>query len=127
MHFVDDVHLIAHRHGRILHLFAQIAHFVDAVVGRGIYFGNVEIGRIGERLARLALSAGRTVYGRKAVDRLGKDLCRARLARAARAAEQIRVPDPARFDLVCENFYDMLLAHQPVQRGRAKGAVQRLI
>ena len=127
MHFVDDVHFIAHRHGRILHLFAQVAHLVDAVVGRRVDLRYVEVGRIGERFARLALAAGRAVYRVQAVDRLGKNFRRARFARAARPAKEVGVPHPARFDLVGEYPYDVFLPHEFPQRCRAEGAVQCLI
>ena len=36
MHLVHDIHFILSRNGRILHLFAKVAHLVDAVVGGGV-------------------------------------------------------------------------------------------
>ena len=112
MHFVDDVDFIAAGNGRILHLFPQIAHLVDAVVGGGVDLGDVEIGRVGERLARFALAAGRAAYGMLAVDGARENFGGARLSRAARPAKEVRVPHAPRFYLIRQNFDDMFLPHQ---------------
>ena len=91
MDFVDDVHLFPARHGGILNFFAQVAHFVDAVVGGSVYFDNVHIGARGERPACGALAARRPVDGVFAVDGARKNFCKRGLARAAGAAEEIGV------------------------------------
>ena len=114
MHFVDDIYLIFTRYGRILHLFAQVAHFVHAVVGRRVYLGNIEVGRIGERAARGAFSAGRTVLRRFAVDRRREYFRDTRFTRSARSAEKVRVTDPARRDLIFQYGDDMFLSYDVV-------------
>ena len=123
MHLVHDIHLILARHGGILHFFAQIPHLVHAVIGSRVDLGNIEIGRLRKGAASRALSAGRTVYGMLAVDGGGENFGDTRLARAARTAKKIGVPDPARFYLIFQNGYDVLLPHHLVQRGGAESSV----
>ena len=107
MHFVDDVHFILTRNGRILHFFAQITHFVYAIVGRSVNFGDVQIRGIFQGYASGAFPARRTVFGVVAIDCRGKNFRDTRFPRTARSAKQIGVSYPARIDLVFEYRNDM--------------------
>ena len=127
MHLVDDIHLAPASHGRVLHLFAQVAHFVDAVVGRRVYFDDIHIGWRREGAADGALAAGRAVAGVLAVYRTGEYFGERSLARAARTAEEIGMPDLARIYLVFENSDYVLLPDDFIEGRGAECAVKRQI
>ena len=123
MHFIDDIYFILSRNGRILHLLAQVAHLVDAVIGRRVDFYNVER-TIAQRAADGAPPARRTVDGMLAVHGAGEDTGNARFTRAARSRKEIRVPDGIRRDLVFENAHDVFLTHHIVELRRSEFSIK---
>ena len=123
VNFVHNVHLVLPRHGRILHLFAKVAHLVHAVVGSGVNLVDIQVFRTSERLTRRALSARRAVYGAFTVDCLRENFRNTRLTRSARAAKQICVPDTSAFDLVFQYRDDMFLPNDVRKALRSEGAV----
>ena len=69
MYLVDDKHAAAKLQRRVLRVFNEVAHVVDAVVARG-----VDLGDVGRALAccdqaSLAFTAGFAIFRREAVDR----------------------------------------------------------
>ena len=98
--FVDDKYTEAPLGGRILHLVDDRANVIDAVVGRGIQFHDIEIGLSRDRAAGRALPAGIAVLLVLTVDRTRKNAGDRRLAGPSRPAEKVTVPDSARYDLV---------------------------
>ena len=100
MDFVDDKYTEAPLGGRILHLVDDRTNVIDAVVGRGIQFHDIEIGLSRDRAVGRALPAGIAVLLVLTVDRARKNAGDRRLAGPSRPAEKVTVPDSARYDLV---------------------------
>ena len=123
MHLVDDEHAIAELKRRKLRLLDQRTHVVDAVVRRRVDLDDVRAARHGKP-ARLALHARFAVFGRETVDRTGEDLRRSRLARSARAAEQIRVGKLALPHLILQDRGDMVLSDDLPEGLRTIFAIQ---
>ena len=127
VNLVDDVHAIVSGLRRIFHLFAQVANLIDTVVARRVDFQNVQTVFIQKSLTCRAYAAGIAVFRMLTVDRARQYLrCRG-LARAARAAEQIRMRDAPAHNLAAERFDDRLLTDKILKPRRAIAAVQCLI
>ena len=110
VNFVNDVNFELRGGGRVLHCLAQLADFLDATIARAVNFQHVERAAFGDfNPLRIVL---REIHLRTAcgVQTLGEDARDRRLARAARAAEQVGVRDAARLDGVAERLRDVLLA-----------------
>ncbi|MPN53974.1 hypothetical protein SDC9_201643 [bioreactor metagenome] len=120
MHLVDDEHAPLELQGRVLRVFDEITHVVDAVVARGVDLGDIRraLGNGGE--ACLALAAGFAVFGRETVDRACKNSRRCGFSRAARAAEEIGMRGPIRRNLILQCCGDVLL---PDDLGKAGGTI----
>ena len=127
VYLVNDIHAVAPRLRRILHLFAQIADLIHAVVAGRVDFQNIEAVFLRQRLAGGTHAAGIAVFRMLAVDRAGKYLRRRGFARAARAAEQIRMRDTSAHNLAAQRFDDRLLTYKILKPRRTIAAVQRLI
>ena len=108
MHLIDDIHALFHfdRHKR--HFFAQIADIVHAVVGSGVHFDDVI--RAVERPARPAHATRVAVLRIFAIDSLRQNFGTGGFARAARAAEKIRVRNRAVHHFAAQNLGNMLLS-----------------
>ena len=120
MHLVDDVDAVAADLGRDADLVGQGADVVDRVVGRGVELVDAVGTAFGEGTAGFALAARFKVgTGIAAVDGLGEDTGGARLADAARAAEQVGVGQLAPLDRVLERAGDIFLAQQRLEAARA--------
>ena len=125
VHLVDDVDLPAPRCAEpgVGH---QVAHGVDAVVGRRVELVHVHGVARGDLHARRAHAAGLTVDRRLAVERLGQDAGRRRLAGAPRTAEEVGVRDPAVAHGALQRAHDVVLSPQlaesarPVSAGRGR-------
>ena len=125
MHLVYDIDLEPARNGRVLNLLAQVAHFVDAVVGGGVYFGNVKTAALGKRFANSAFTARRAVLRAFAIDCARENFGERGFTRSAGAAKEICVPDLIGFYLVFQYSYYMLLPNNLVKGRGAEGAVKR--
>ena len=79
------------------------------------------------RPAGVARAAGIAVLRVFAVDRAREHLRRRGFARAARAAEQIRMRDAPTRDLAAQRFDHSLLPHKILEPRRTIAAIQRLI
>ena len=86
--FVDDVDLVARSAGPKLHVLAQLADLVDAVVAGAVDFQDVDVFAGGDGLADVALVARRRRRPLHAVERLGQDAGGAGLADAARPVKR---------------------------------------
>ena len=91
MHLIDDVHTLFHLAGRINSIVPQVPDIVDTIVGGRIDLQHIHAGARIDGPAGLADIAGVAVMGIQTVDRLGKDLGAAGLARTPRAREQVRM------------------------------------
>src|SRR5439155_2770418 len=79
-----------------------------------------------DREARLTRAVRLAVDRRLAVQRLGEDPRRGRLARPARAAEEVGVGDRALADGVAQRPHDVLLAPHLLEAPRSVPPVERL-
>ena len=77
--FVEDVHLVATRRSE-RRLVDQVAHCIDAVVACRVEFMHVVARAAFDRQARLALAAGLALLNVGAVEDLGQNARRSRLA-----------------------------------------------
>ena len=124
---IDDEHLATQVGGRGVHPGNELAHVVDAVVGRGIELDDIHRTALadgdagGARVARLAIAQ----VG--AVDRLGQDARRGRLARATGAHEQQPVAEPIHAHGVLEGLDDGALADHLAERLGAEPPIDRLV
>ena len=116
MHLVDDEHLVASKLRRDARLLHQRLNVLDAIVGGGIQFEDVERTLLVERLATLALVAGLAVgCGILAVDGLGEDACAGGLAHATWAAEEVGVSQFAALDGILQRRGECFLTHDSVE------------
>ena len=117
VHLIDDVHRIASHLRRNLHLVHQRLDVLHAVVGRRIQLVDAVRTPLGERAAGVALPAGLQVRsGIRAVDGLGENARRTRLAHAPGAAEKICVRELPALDRVLEGPRDVVLSDQGLER-----------
>ena len=108
--FVEDHHFVAARGRSVTNHFAQLANLVDAAIGGGVDFENVERsagGNFAAGVAGVVRLGGGTLH---AVERLGEDARGGGFAHAAHAGKNVGVRDAIRFDGVRERLGDVLLA-----------------
>ena len=131
---VDDVDLVlaAHR-GEVHRADDLLAHVVHARAARGVELVHVRMVALGDELALLAGAVGHAArgpllargIGALAEQGLGEDARHGRLARAARAAEQVGMREAPLADGMLERGDDVLLPHDGVEGERAVFAVER--
>ncbi len=124
---IDDEHLAAQVGGRRVDARHELAHVIDPVVGCRVELDDVHRPALpdgdagGARVARLAVAQ----VG--AVDRLGEDARRGRLARPAGADEQQPMAQPIHPDGVLERLHDRPLADHLAERLGAESPIDRLV
>ena len=123
MHLVDDEHALFDLRGRVACFIAQIADVVYTVVGGRIDLGHIEHRTVQNAAARRTLVARVAVHRMLAVDRAREYLRTGRLARAARAGEQIGMAQPPGLQLCAQRVRDVLLADDIRKGLRAPFAV----
>ena len=123
---VDDVDLLAPgcSEGGPGH---QVAHGLHPVVGGGVELVDVERGALGDLDAGGADPARLAVVQVGAVEGLGQDPGRGRLAGAPRPTEQVGVGHPLVPDRVAEGEDDVVLAPHLAEGGRPESPVERLV
>ena len=109
VHLVEDVDLVAAGRG-VRGALDQLADVLDAVVAGGVELVDVEARAGVDRQAGWTHATGLAVGRRLAVEHLGQDAGRGRLARPPRPTEQIGVADPVLPNGVAEHPDDVLLA-----------------
>ena len=115
VNFIDDVDLVAaprRPHGNVL---PQLADLVDAAIAGGIDLDHIHILSGRHRVAGVAGVARLGCRSLHAFQRLGEDPGGARFAHATGAGEEIRMPDPARYDRPGEPASDVLLPYEFVK------------
>ena len=127
MHFVDDIHAFFYLRGRIDGLVTQRAHAVHAVVRRRVQLDHIQKPAALDAKAARAAVAGIAVFRLLAVDRAREDLCAGRLARTARAGEEVGVRQPPLRYLALQGLGDVLLADHVGKGLGTPLAVKRLI
>jgi hypothetical protein len=125
--FVDDVDLEPAVGGADGHVLPQLPDLVDATVAGGVDLDHVDVVAGRDRPAGVAGVAGLRCRPGGALERLGEDPGRARLAGAAGAAEQVGVADAARLDGAGEAPGHVLLPHQFVEALRPVAAGDDLV
>ena len=119
VHLVEDVHLVPPRRAEV-GLLDEVAHRLDAVVARRVELVDVVADAALDVAARVALAARLAVDGALAVEHLGEDPRRRRLARAPRAGEEVGLALAAAGDGVAQGAHDVIL---PLDLGEPPGAV----
>ncbi len=125
--FVEQDDLVAPAGWRVANHVAELAHLVDAAVGSGVNFEDVERIAGGDFAAGVALIAR---FGRRtvrAVQGLGQDARRGRFSHAPCARENVGMRHAAFADGVLQGAGDVLLAHDFSKRGRAKFSCDDLV
>ena len=120
---VDDVDLPAPR-GAQPGVGHQVAHGVHTVVGGRIELVHVERAALGDLDARGAGAAGFAIDGGLAVERLGQNASRGRLAGPARTAEQVGVRHPVVAHGTAQRPHHVVLAPDLVESPRPETAVE---
>ena len=115
MGFVDDENLIAVARGTEADALAQLAHFVDAAIGRRVDLDDVHRRAAGNFEATGALAAGRGRGSLFAVQTARKNAGDRGLAGAALAGKNIAVGDALLGDGVFERGLDVFLADELVK------------
>jgi hypothetical protein len=127
VNFVEDVDLCTAGRPEC-NLADEITYGVDTIVGRSIELMQVIASTGQEGQARITFVARFTALQISAVQCLGQDASRRRLACATRAAEQIRVTDSVSFDGITQRSDHMVLPEERVLESRGSVTpVQRLI
>ena len=117
--FVEDYDFVAARGRSVTNHFAEFANLVDAAIGGGVNFENVERSAGGNFAAGIAGVVGLGGGAFHAVERLGEDPRRSGFAHAADTEKNVGVSDAIRFDGVRERLGDVLLADNFDERLRA--------
>ena len=112
VHFVDDVDFVFASGRGVLGVFEYFADIVDAGVGGGVDFEQVDEAAGVDVAAGLALAAGFAFFGVFAVEAFGEDAGDGGFAHAARAGEQVGVVQAAFFQGVAQGFDDVFLSDE---------------
>ncbi len=124
VHLVEDVHLVTPG-GAEVGLLDEVAHRLDPVVAGGVELVHVVAHAALDVEARRALAARLAVDRALAVEHLGEDPRRRRLARAAGSGEQVRLPFAAAGDCVAQRPHDVILALDLGESAGAVAAIER--
>ena len=122
---VEDVHLVAARRAEG-HLLDELSDVVDGVVRRRVELEHVVTGATLDRQARVAFAARLAVDGCRAVEHLGEDAGRGRLAGAARPGEKVGLALPTGAHRLAQCPHDVVLALQLAESPWSIAAVERL-
>ena len=109
VNFVDDVDLELPPGRRVLAGLAQFPHLLHAVVARAVDLHHVERAALGDFPAARIVFVVFHLGTARAVQALGEDAGDGRLARAARAAEEVGMGDAPGRDGMAERVRDVLL------------------
>ena len=124
VHLVEDVHLVSPR-GAEVGLLDEVAHRLDPVVAGGVELVYVVAHAALDVETRRALAARFAVDRPLAVEHLGEDPCRRRLARAPGSGEEVRLAFAAAGDGVAQRPHDVVLALDLGESAWAVAAVER--
>ncbi len=108
--FVEDDHFVASADRRIPHHIAQLANLVDASIGGGIDFQDVQRAPRGDLTARIALVARRRRGSLHTIQRLGQNPGGGRLTHAPRSGKNISMRHAAALKGVLQRARDVLLS-----------------
>ena len=121
---VEDVHLVPAGSAEV-GLLDEVAHRLDTVVAGGVEFVHVVADAALDVEARGALAARLAVDGPLAVEHLGEDPRRRRLARAARTGEQVGLAFASARHGIAQRPHDVVLTLQLGESARAIATVER--
>jgi len=116
--FVDDENLVAVARRLVAHIFAQLAHFIDAAVGGGVDFNNVRSAAGGDFEAACAHPARRGRGAFDAVQAARQDARDGGLPGAALSRKNVTMGDAFLGDGVFEGGLDVLLVDHLPERLR---------
>ena len=109
MHFVDDIDFVFAGSRCILGVFQYFADVVDACVGGGVDFQQVDVASGIDLRTAFAYAARFAVLRVFAVEAFGKDAGDGGFAHAARTGQQVGVVQPAFVQRVAQGFDDVFL------------------
>ena len=124
VHLVEDVHLVPPGRAEV-GLLDEVAHRLDTVVAGGVELVHVVAHAALDVEARRALAARLAVDRALAVEHLGEDPRRRRLAGAAGTGEQVRLTFATTGDGVAQRPHDVVLALDLGESAGAVAAVER--
>ena len=127
MNFIHNIYLISGSARPELHVIADLADPIDAVVAGPVDFENVEAVAGRDFLAAIAHAARRNRRPLHAVKCFREDSGGGCLARPARSHEEIGMRQPILFDGILECARDVSLADKIVERLRAVLSRENLI
>ncbi|EEZ75778.1 hypothetical protein NEILACOT_04195 [Neisseria lactamica ATCC 23970] len=109
MHFVDDIDFVFAGGRRVLGVFQDFADVVDACVGGGIDFQQIDVASGINLRTAFAYAARFAVLRVFAVEAFGKDAGDGGFAHAARSGQQVGVMQPAFVQGILQGFDDVFL------------------
>ena len=109
MHFVDDIDFVFASGRCILGVFQYFADVVDACVGGGVDFQQVDVASGIDLRTAFAYAARFAVLRVFAVEAFGKDAGDGGFTYAARTGQQVGVVQPAFVQRVAQGFDDVFL------------------
>ena len=113
--FVDDVNLVACRHGRITHRLNNLTDVINAGVACGIHFDDIDMAAFGNGHTRLARATGINRWSAlpihtNAVQRLGNQSRRRGFTDTANASHQKRMRQTIALDRIAKRLHHRILA-----------------
>ena len=127
MHLVDDIDFIPSLCRPVGYLLTDFTDVVDTVVRCRVDLDDVRGNARQNRLTRRTFVARASVHGMFAVDRAGENLGDRRFSCSAGSAEQIRMTDAVRADLIFQCCYNVILSFYILKGGRTEFSVQSSI
>ena len=118
MNLINNIYLIPPFCRAVRYFLPDLADIIHAVVRRRVDLDHIHRSSRRHRTAHGTLAARTSVLWMLAIHRLGKYLRHASLTRSAGPAEQIRMPDAPRLDLVLQCLYNGVLPFHIFERIR---------
>ena len=100
MHLINDIHLVFSLCGTVGNLLPDLTDVVDTVVRCRVDLDDVRGNARQNRLTRRTFVARASVHGMFAVDRAGENFGDRRFSCSAGSAEQVRMTEADRADLI---------------------------
>ena len=109
MNFVDDVHFVSRPHRFNTNVRSNVSYVVNPAIRRTVDFQYVDVTSGSDPFADFALVARISVSRLRAVQRLGQNPRRRRLANSASPSEEVSMSDPVSENGVSQSLSNVLL------------------
>ncbi len=124
MHLVDNINFKPSLRRRIGHLIHNLTDVVNAIVGGGVNLNHIHTDARRNRLTARTFPTRTPLHRVLAVHRPRKYFRYGSLSCSPRPAEEIRVTDTVRLDLVLQGGHYMLLPFDILKTARAELTIQ---